>query len=107
MLDFRIGEYLRECPLSPAREAELRRTLQLLRPFEDQFLETAPLAEYLAVNRTILTSEAFAIHEQWMRERPEDYGALARERLEALSVSVRRGPRCRISRRRWRRQLRA
>jgi ABC-type transporter Mla subunit MlaD len=29
------------------REAELRRTLQLLRPFEDQFLETAPLADPL------------------------------------------------------------
>jgi aspartyl-tRNA(Asn)/glutamyl-tRNA(Gln) amidotransferase subunit A len=46
-------------------------------------IETAPLAEYLAVNRTILTSEAFAIHEKWMRERPQDYGALARERIMA------------------------
>jgi aspartyl-tRNA(Asn)/glutamyl-tRNA(Gln) amidotransferase subunit A len=46
-------------------------------------IETAPLSEYLAVNRTILTSEAFAIHEKWMRERPQDYGALARERLMA------------------------
>ena len=46
-------------------------------------IETAPLAHYAACNRTILTSEAFAIHEQWMRERPQDYGALARERLMA------------------------
>ncbi len=44
---------------------------------------TAPLNEYLACNRTILTSEAFAVHEKWMRERPQDYGALARERLMA------------------------
>jgi aspartyl-tRNA(Asn)/glutamyl-tRNA(Gln) amidotransferase subunit A len=44
-------------------------------------ITTAPLAEYLAVNRTILNSEAFALHEKWMRERPEDYGALARERI--------------------------
>ena len=43
----------------------------------------APLAEYAACNRTILTGEAFAIHENWMRERPQDYGALARERLMA------------------------
>jgi aspartyl-tRNA(Asn)/glutamyl-tRNA(Gln) amidotransferase subunit A len=43
----------------------------------------APLAEYAACNRTILTGEAFAIHEKWMRERPQDYGALARERLMA------------------------
>jgi aspartyl-tRNA(Asn)/glutamyl-tRNA(Gln) amidotransferase subunit A len=46
-------------------------------------VETAPLTEYLACNRVILTSEAFAIHENWMRERPGDYGALARERLMA------------------------
>lgn len=44
-------------------------------------IETAPLSEFLAVNRTIMTSEAFAIHEKWMRERPQDYGALARERI--------------------------
>ena len=29
----------------------------------------------------ILTSEAFAIHARWLRERPEDYGALSRRRL--------------------------
>ena len=46
-------------------------------------VQTAPLPEYLACNRVILTSEAFAIHENWMRTRPEDYGALARERLMA------------------------
>jgi len=44
-------------------------------------IETAPLGEYIACNRTIMTSEAFAIHEQWLRERPQDYGTLARERL--------------------------
>jgi len=44
-------------------------------------IHTAPLADYAACNRIILTSEAFAIHEKWMRERPQDYGALARERL--------------------------
>jgi len=46
-------------------------------------IETASLGDYAACNRTILTSEAFAIHEKWMRERPQDYGALARERLMA------------------------
>ncbi len=46
-------------------------------------VSTAPLGEYLAVNRTILTSEAFAVHEKWLRERPQDYGALARERIMA------------------------
>jgi aspartyl-tRNA(Asn)/glutamyl-tRNA(Gln) amidotransferase subunit A len=46
-------------------------------------VSTAPLAEVAACNRTILVSEAFAVHEKWMRERPQDYGALARERLMA------------------------
>ena len=46
-------------------------------------ITTAPLGEYATCNRVILTSEAFAIHEQWMRERPQDYGALGRERLMA------------------------
>jgi len=44
-------------------------------------IETAPLSAYAACNRTILSSEAFAIHEQRLRERPQDYGALPRERL--------------------------
>jgi len=44
-------------------------------------VETAPLSTYAACNRTILLSEAYAIHEPWLRERPADYGALARERL--------------------------
>ncbi|MBM3356140.1 MAG: amidase [Betaproteobacteria bacterium] len=46
-------------------------------------VETAPLGEFTACNRTILTSEAYAVHEQWLRERPQDYGALARERIMA------------------------
>ena len=39
------------------------------------------LGEFAAVNRVILQSEAWAIHGQWLRERPEDYGQLARRRL--------------------------
>jgi aspartyl-tRNA(Asn)/glutamyl-tRNA(Gln) amidotransferase subunit A len=42
---------------------------------------TDPLPDWLACNRVILTSEAYAIHEKWLRERPQDYGARARERL--------------------------
>ncbi len=41
----------------------------------------APLQEYAAVNRAILLSEAYAIHERWLRERPGDYGQLARQRV--------------------------
>jgi len=45
----------------------------------DVFLPT--LGEFGAVNRLILQSEAWAIHGPWLRERPGDYGQLARRRL--------------------------
>jgi len=41
------------------------------------------LDEFGAVNRVILQSEAWAIHSQWLRDRPGDYGKLARRRLMA------------------------
>jgi aspartyl-tRNA(Asn)/glutamyl-tRNA(Gln) amidotransferase subunit A len=41
------------------------------------------LAEFAAVNRVILSSEAWAIHAPWLRTRPGDYGQLARRRLMA------------------------
>ena len=44
-------------------------------------IETAPLGEYAACNRTIMTSEAYAIHDKWLRERPQDYAGLTRERI--------------------------
>lgn len=44
-------------------------------------IETAPLEVYAACNRTIMNSEAYAIHEKWLRERPEDYASLTRERF--------------------------
>jgi len=42
-----------------------------------------PLSEFAAVNRVILNSEAWAIHAPWLRQRPGDYGQLARRRLMA------------------------
>jgi aspartyl-tRNA(Asn)/glutamyl-tRNA(Gln) amidotransferase subunit A len=44
-------------------------------------IDPGPLADYAAANRVILLSEAYAIHERWLQERPQDYGALARQRL--------------------------
>ena len=41
----------------------------------------APLDQYAATSRVILLSEAFAIHEKWFQERPDDYGELARQRI--------------------------
>jgi aspartyl-tRNA(Asn)/glutamyl-tRNA(Gln) amidotransferase subunit A len=39
------------------------------------------LGEFAAVNRVLLNSEAWSIHAPWLRERPGDYGQLARQRL--------------------------
>jgi aspartyl-tRNA(Asn)/glutamyl-tRNA(Gln) amidotransferase subunit A len=75
--------YTRDMQADPEMAAGIEAALRKLADLgaEVREIETAPLAEYVACNRTILTSEAFAIHEKWMRERPGDYGALARERL--------------------------
>ena len=39
------------------------------------------LGEFAAVYRTIQSAEAWSIHAPWLRERPGDYGELARRRL--------------------------
>jgi len=46
-------------------------------------ISTYPLAEYLGCNRIILTSEAYAVHEAWIRDKPLDYGERTRQRLLA------------------------
>ena len=62
------------------REAELRRTLELLRPFEDQFLETAPKLEPLLEDATDLAVD--------LRPAIETLG----DRLPALVRLLRLGP---------------
>ena len=44
-------------------------------------IELPPLALYNATSFLIARGEGFAIHEKTLRERPQDYGALARDRL--------------------------
>jgi len=44
-------------------------------------IELPPLALYNATAYLIARSEGFAIHEKALRERPQNYGALARDRL--------------------------
>src|SRR6202040_4050863 len=41
------------------------------------------LQDFSACGQIILAAEAYAVHEQWLKERPEDYGARTRERLLA------------------------
>ena len=67
----------------PDVSAGLEDAARILRR-EGASVETATLpalTEFAGINRVILCSEAWSIHAKWLRERPEDYGALARVRL--------------------------
>jgi aspartyl-tRNA(Asn)/glutamyl-tRNA(Gln) amidotransferase subunit A len=72
-----------DMPADPEVTAGLEhvaRTLQTLGA-EIRDVRLPTLGEFAAVNRVILQSEAWAIHGPWLRERPGDYGQLARRRL--------------------------
>jgi aspartyl-tRNA(Asn)/glutamyl-tRNA(Gln) amidotransferase subunit A len=74
-----------DLPAHPEVAAALEsvaRTLQGLGA-EIRDIQLPTLGEFGAVNRVILQSEAWAIHGPWLRERPGDYGQLARRRLLA------------------------
>lgn len=74
-----------DMPADPEVTAALEhvaRTLQL-EGAEVRDVHLPTLGEFGAVNRVILQSEAWAIHAPWLRERPGDYGQLARRRLMA------------------------
>jgi aspartyl-tRNA(Asn)/glutamyl-tRNA(Gln) amidotransferase subunit A len=75
----------RDMPADPEVAAGLENvagTLQQLGA-DIREMQLPTLREFAAVNRVILQSEAWAIHGTWLRERPGDYGQLARRRLLA------------------------
>jgi aspartyl-tRNA(Asn)/glutamyl-tRNA(Gln) amidotransferase subunit A len=53
-------------------------------------VKLSPLAEWNACGWVILTSEAYAVHEPWLKTRFNDYGELLRDRL-ALGGLIRAG----------------
>ncbi|SJZ90583.1 aspartyl-tRNA(Asn)/glutamyl-tRNA(Gln) amidotransferase subunit A [Enhydrobacter aerosaccus] len=74
-----------DMPADPEVTAALEnvmRTLQMLGA-DIRDIRLPSLNEFAAVNRVILQSEAWSIHAPWLRERPGDYGKLARQRLLA------------------------
>lgn len=75
--------YTRDAQGDPEMVAGIEAAVEVLAGLGAKVREisTAPLVQYAAVNRTIMTSEAYAIHDKWLRERPQDYGSLTRERL--------------------------
>jgi aspartyl-tRNA(Asn)/glutamyl-tRNA(Gln) amidotransferase subunit A len=85
--DLRIGFvrhfHERDLPAHPEVAAALDDVARVLQAEGAQVRTvTLPaLTEFAGINRVILCSEAWSIHAPWLRERPGDYGALARRRL--------------------------
>jgi aspartyl-tRNA(Asn)/glutamyl-tRNA(Gln) amidotransferase subunit A len=75
--------YTRDVEGDPEMVAAIEAGLKVLADLgaKVQEVQTAPLSEYAACNRTLLSSEAYAIHEKWLQERPQDYASLTRERF--------------------------
>jgi aspartyl-tRNA(Asn)/glutamyl-tRNA(Gln) amidotransferase subunit A len=73
----------RDCPASGAMGSAFDAAVEALRGLGATIaeIELPPLALYNATASLITRSEGFAIHEKTLRERPQDYGALARDRL--------------------------
>ena len=72
-----------DMPAHPDVTAALEDVERILEA-EGALVETVTLpklSEFAGINRVILCSEAWSIHAPWLRERPADYGALARRRL--------------------------
>ena len=70
-------------PVSPATKKGLDEALAM---FRDQGAEIrdvtlSPMMDYNAPGWVILTAEAYAVHEPWLKERFNDYGELLRDRL--------------------------
>jgi aspartyl-tRNA(Asn)/glutamyl-tRNA(Gln) amidotransferase subunit A len=74
-----------DVPAHPEVAAGLEQAAQTLQSLGAEICDVRlpTLGEFGAVNRVILQSEAWAIHGPWLRERPGDYGQLARRRLLA------------------------
>jgi aspartyl-tRNA(Asn)/glutamyl-tRNA(Gln) amidotransferase subunit A len=85
--DLRIGFvrhfHERDMPADPEVGAALEDAARVLQAEGAQVhTVTLPaLTEFAGINRVILCSEAWSIHAPWLRERPGDYGKLARRRL--------------------------
>jgi aspartyl-tRNA(Asn)/glutamyl-tRNA(Gln) amidotransferase subunit A len=87
--DLRIGVirhfYTKDVEADPEQVAALEAAVEALAKQGALIREiTLPsLADFSACGQIILAAEAYAVHEHWLKTRPEDYGARARERLLA------------------------
>jgi aspartyl-tRNA(Asn)/glutamyl-tRNA(Gln) amidotransferase subunit A len=77
--------YTRDVVGHPEQVEALDAAVRLLAEAGAEITEiTLPaLQDFSACGQIILAAEAYAVHEQWLKDRPQDYGARARERLLA------------------------
>ncbi|KSV63389.1 hypothetical protein N183_35655 [Sinorhizobium sp. Sb3] len=72
-----------ECPISPAVQRSFQDALTVWQEQGAEIIElTMPsLLDYMAATIVIMVSEAYSLHEPWMRNRFSDYGELFRDRI--------------------------
>ncbi len=70
-------------PVSPATKQGIEDALEIFRSqgAEIRDVSVSPMMDYNAPGWLILTAEAYAVHEPWLKERFNDYGELLRDRL--------------------------
>jgi aspartyl-tRNA(Asn)/glutamyl-tRNA(Gln) amidotransferase subunit A len=70
-------------PVSPATLSGIDHALDVFEHLGAEIREVklSPLAEYHACGWIIISSEAYAIHEPWLKTRLNDYGELFRDRM--------------------------
>ena len=75
--------YTRDAEAHPEVAAGVEEAVCILEDLgaETREVELQPLDVFQACNRNIQLAEAYSIHEQWLRERPGDYGDSTRRRL--------------------------
>lgn len=76
---FHSGDVEADPQVSAALDVAVQRLMNLGVEVEEVTLP--PLGAFLTVSRIVMFAEAFAIHSEWLRTRPQDYGALGRQRL--------------------------
>jgi aspartyl-tRNA(Asn)/glutamyl-tRNA(Gln) amidotransferase subunit A len=70
-------------PVSPAMRSGIDHALEVFEHLGAEVREVtlSPMMDYHAVGTVIITAEAYAIHEPWLKTRFNDYGELFRDRI--------------------------
>ena len=77
--------YTKDSPADPDQVRGIESAIEVLKKLgaEVRTIQVSPLSLWTDCNRTIHASEAYAIHERDLQERPEDFAMLTRNRILA------------------------